>query len=200
MNIPDAVRFYNLHRWRPRKEVAALLVIDMQNYFRETAKEIIVPLAAFTNHCRENGIPVIYTAHGHKDAERDGGLLKEWWHDLIIIGTPEHAIIDEIAPHEGDPVIYKNRYSAFYETVLGEELRNLGIRDLIIAGVMTNLCCETTARDAFVRDFRVFFLADGTATVSPDLHLASLKNLAFGFATITTIKELEGQLEFGMKE
>jgi isochorismate hydrolase len=65
---------------------------------------------------------------------------------------------------------------------------------------MTNLCCETTARDAFVRDFRVFFLADGTATANHDLHLSSLKNLAFGFATITTFGELGEQLGFRIKK
>lgn len=49
---------------------------------------------------------------------------------------------------------------------------------------MTNLCCETTAKDAFVRDCRVFFLADGTSTVDEDFQLATLKNLAYGFATL----------------
>ncbi len=55
---------------------------------------------------------------------------------------------------------------------------------------MTNLCCETTARDAFVRDFRVFFLADGTAASSQEMHLASLINLEFGFAQVKTCKEM----------
>jgi isochorismate hydrolase len=49
---------------------------------------------------------------------------------------------------------------------------------------MTNLCCETTARDAFVRNFRVFFLVDGTSTVSEDFHISTLKNLGYGFATL----------------
>ena len=49
---------------------------------------------------------------------------------------------------------------------------------------MTNLCCETSARDAFVRDFRVFFLVDGASTVNEDFHLATLMNLGYGFATL----------------
>jgi isochorismate hydrolase len=69
-------------------------------------------------------------------------------------------------------------------------LRAKGIQDLIISGVMTNLCCETTARDAFMRDYRVFFLIDGTAIGKEDHHLATLKNLGYGFAYLITCDEL----------
>jgi isochorismate hydrolase len=96
----------------------------------------------------------------------------------------------EIAPLGEDKVVQKNRYSAFYGTDLEEHLRKLGVTDLLIAGVMTNLCCETTARDAFVRDFRVFFLADGTATATQDFQRATLRNLAFGFAYLVTCDQI----------
>jgi isochorismate hydrolase len=89
-----------------------------------------------------------------------------------------------------DIVLPKKRYSAFYETDLEKILRSKGIQDLIISGVMTNLCCETTARDAFMRDYRVFFLIDGTSTGKDDHHLATLKNLGFGFAYLITCDEL----------
>ena len=89
-----------------------------------------------------------------------------------------------------DTVLQKKRYSAFYETDLEKILRAKGIQDLIISGVMTNLCCETTARDAFMRDYRVFFLIDGTATGKEDHHLATLKNLGYGFAYLITCEEL----------
>ena len=191
---------YNLHRWSPRKDETALLVIDMQNYFRELAKEILPPLKSFIEECRENQIPVIYTAHGHIDPEKDGGILKEWWEDLIIFGSYEHKLIAEIAPKEGEKIIAKKRYSAFYKTDLEAYLRGLGIKDVIISGVMTNLCCETTAREAFERDFRVFFLADGTATADQELHTSSLINLAFGFATIYTFEEIREKLGFNTKE
>ncbi len=62
---------------------------------------------------------------------------------------------------------------------------------------MTNLCCETTARDAFMRGYRVFFLIDGTAAGRRDLHLASLKNLGYGFAYLMTCEELIGMLKKG---
>lgn len=59
---------------------------------------------------------------------------------------------------------------------------NMGVKEVIVTGVMTNLCCETTAREAFVKGFRVFFSTDATATSSLELHDASLKNMAYGFA------------------
>jgi isochorismate hydrolase len=68
-------------------------------------------------------------------------------------------------------------------------LHSLGVEDLIIGGVTSNLCCETTARDAFVRDFNVFFLADGTAAADEALHQASLKNIAYGFGRVMGVTE-----------
>ena len=62
---------------------------------------------------------------------------------------------------------------------------------------MTNLCCETTARDAFVQDFKVFFLTDGTATASAEMHRASLTNLAYGFATLLSCRQLAAGLSGG---
>jgi nicotinamidase-related amidase len=86
--------------------------------------------------------------------------------------------------------LQKKRYSAFFQTDLEKFLQLKGIKDLIISGVMTNLCCETTARDAFMRDYRVFFLIDGTATGRSEFHIATLKNLGFGFAYLLTCDEL----------
>ena len=77
-----------------------------------------------------------------------------------------------------DALIDKSCYSAFHNTDLKEGLRVEGIDDLITGGVMTNLCSETTARDAFVCDYRVFFVEDTTAPSNEEFHMASLKNLA----------------------
>jgi isochorismate hydrolase len=63
---------------------------------------------------------------------------------------------------------------------------------LIIGGVMTNLCCETTARSAFTKNFSVVFLSDGTATADEAMHRASLLNLGYGFARVMTCEECEG--------
>ena len=173
---------YSRRKAAPRPGSTALLLIDLQEYFRPLAEPLVPRIAPLLERSRSAGRPVLYTRHGHADPEVDGGLLGEWWSDLIVADSPEAEILPELAPRPDEPVIRKNRYSAFHGTDLDERLRALGITDLLIGGVMTNLCCETTARDAFVRDYRVFFLADGTATASDDLHLASLRNLAFGFA------------------
>jgi nicotinamidase-related amidase len=115
-----------------------------------------------------------------------------WWKDLIIDGTPDSEIHPDVAPLPHEKVVLKHRYSAFYHTDLETVLRVQKIRDVVICGVMTNLCCESTARDAYYRDYRVFFPVDGTATVSEEMHLASLTNLAYGFAVITEVSALIG--------
>jgi nicotinamidase-related amidase len=85
--------------------------------------------------------------------------------------------------------------SGFYNTDLETVLRGLKIEDLVVSGVMTNLCCESTARDAYFRDYRVFVPADGTGTITEEMQLASLLNLAFGFAYVTSSGKLIGQLK-----
>jgi isochorismate hydrolase len=133
---------------------------------------------------------MIFTRHGHKNVLEDGGMLSEWWGDQIDYGSREWEFITSLTPSADDEIIDKNRYSAFHGTVLDDSLKSKNTDELIITGVMTNCCCETTARDAFVRDYRVFFVSDATATVSDELHLASLKNLAFGFSYIVSTKQL----------
>ena len=99
-------------------------------------------------------------------------------------------MINSLKLSDTDEIIDKNRYSVFHGTDLDESLKSRRIDELIITGVMTNCCCETTARDAFVKDYRVFFVSDATATVNDELHVASLKNLAFGFAYIISTEQL----------
>lgn len=168
----------------------ALLVIDLQNYFYRFIQPVLKNIQRVIQSCREKGIPIIFTQHGHTDVTLDGGVLREWWGQVILQGTKDWKFIPEMEIHSGDTIIQKKRYSAFYETDLEKILHGKGIQDLIITGVMTNLCCETTARDAFMRDFRVFFLIDGTATGREDHHLATLKNLGYGFAYLLTCEEL----------
>jgi nicotinamidase-related amidase len=69
-------------------------------------------------------------------------------------------------------------------------LRVLKIEDIVITGIMTNMCCESTARDAYYRDYRVFFTADATGSINEEMHIASLLNLSFGFAYITTAGDI----------
>ncbi len=173
----------NTHDWIPKKGRTAMLLIDLQEYFREIITPILENVMKVIRATREGNLPLFLTQHGHAP-EEDQGILGEWWDDLIIRGSKEANLLAELDINPEDHLIAKSTYSAFHNTDLEEKLRKTGITDLVIGGVMTNLCCETTARDAFVRDFRVFFLADGTSTVNEAFHLATLKNLGYGFATL----------------
>ncbi|HID30515.1 MAG TPA: isochorismatase family protein [Desulfobacterales bacterium] len=181
---------YNFRQARPVPEKTALLVIDMQNYFRVLAGPVLSNVLSLIEACRSRGIRIVFTRHGHREPARDGGMLRTWWGDLIMFGSPEWQLMQELDPSRGEAVIDKTRYSAFFKTSLDEQLRAGRVEDLIVCGVMTNCCCETTARSAFVRDYRVFFVADATATANQELQLATLKNLAYGFAYIAATEEL----------
>lgn len=188
---------YNIRRAWPDPGKAALLVIDMQRYFVQIAEPILENVRSIHNACRLRGIRVVFTRHGHRDIARDGGMLAEWWGDYIQYGAPEWELLEDLSPLDGETVIDKDRYSAFAGTGLDERLRAQGIEQLVITGVMTNCCCETTARDGFDRDYRIFFMADATATMDEELHVASLKTLAYGFAHILNTKGLCGHLGKG---
>jgi nicotinamidase-related amidase len=189
---------YNLHRMKPDPKKSCLLVVDMQNYFLDSRSPTFTPggLAILPNvkklisAFRQRRLPVIFTAHVHKSNRMDGGILGWWWEGMILEGTREAQIHPELPPLPEEKVVFKHRYSAFYDTDLETVLRCLGVSDIIITGVMTNLCCESTARDAYFRDYRVFFVMDGTGTVDEELHLATLKNLAFGFAYVTDTEQM----------
>lgn len=179
----------------PEPKQAALLVIDLQNYFSRIVKPVLGNILRVIQLCRQRGIPILFTQHGHIHPESDGGELIGWWGEVIIRGTEDWRLIPEIKVEPGDVVLPKKHYSAFLETDLNSRLQSKGIKDLIISGVMTNLCCETTARDAFMRNYKVFFLIDGTATGRNDHHLATLKNLGYGFAYLLTCQDLINALE-----
>lgn len=194
-NYLNDIRNYNTRQARPQRGKCALVVVDMQNYFLPLALPIMDKVCSIVEACRLNNVKIYFTRHGHRDSEKDGGMLREWWGDCILYGTREWEIVNALTPSETEPVIDKNRYSAFFGTSLDERLKAGGIEELIITGVMTNCCCETTARDAFMRDYRVFFVSDATATVNEELHLATLKNLAFAFAHILDTESLCRYLE-----
>ncbi|NIM17104.1 MAG: isochorismatase family protein [Candidatus Aminicenantes bacterium] len=185
---------YNIRRGEIRPQKCALLVIDMQNYFDSISRNIQQNLLKIIDTCRANGMRIVFTRHGHKDISKDGGMLAKWWGDCIMYGTPDWQLMPEFTPGEEDLLIDKNRYSAFFNTGLDEKLQAEGIEELIITGVMTNCCCETTAREGFVRDYRIFFVADATATANDDLHLSTLKTLAYGFAHIVSTEEVCKQI------
>ncbi|KAF5955148.1 hypothetical protein HYC85_008004 [Camellia sinensis] len=185
---------FEIRKRNPNPKISVLLVIDMQNYFSSIGKPILSAINTTIDLCRRSSIPVLFTRHRHKSPS-DYGVLGEWWNnDLILDGTPEAELMPELGRKPGDGVVEKNTYSAFRGTGLEERLREMGVEEVIVTGVMTNLCCETTTREAFVRGFRVFFSTDATATASAELHEATLKNMAYGFAYLVDCERLRDGL------
>jgi biuret amidohydrolase len=189
---------FNQHPLKLNKERSALLIVDMQKYFLDPASPtftcgglaILPKVKKLIEAYRQNNRPVIYTCHVHHPDSIDAGIMGWWWKGMCLEGSAESKVHDEIAPLPNEKVILKHRYSAFYNTDLETVLRCQHIEDLVIAGIMTNMCCESTARDAYYRDYRVFFPADGTGSINEEMHVASLLNLAFGFANVTKTSEI----------
>ncbi|XP_034698398.1 nicotinamidase 2-like [Vitis riparia] len=182
---------YDIRKRNPNPKTSVLLVIDMQNYFSSIAKPIIPAITTTIALCRRASIPVIFTRHSHK-SPADHAMLGEWWGgDLILDGTTEAELMSEIGRMPTDKVVEKTTYSAFRGTRLEEYLAERSVEEVIVSGVMTNLCCETTAREAFVRGFRVFFSTDATATATPEMHEATLMNMAYGFAYLVDRDRLD---------
>jgi bifunctional isochorismate lyase/aryl carrier protein len=174
---------------------SALLVLDMQRYFLEptshayipSAKAILSGIQALVQAYSDLGLPIIFTRHINRP--QDSGVMERWWRDLIRADTPLGEIGRELDSSKGI-VIRKSQYDAFYKTTLEEILHKCHVTQVVISGVMTHLCCETTARSAFTRGFEVFFLVDGTATYNAEFHRASLLNLAHGFAILTRVNDI----------
>ncbi len=175
--------------------MSALLILDMQSYFLDqnshafipSAEAIVPGLEILARSYYKNNLPVIFTQH--LNTPQDADSMASWWKDLIKDDDPLSAIIPAF-DFSNRLVLRKSQYDAFYETSLKSLLRKRGVSQVIISGVMTHLCCETTARSAFMRGFEVFFLIDGTATYNEDHHLATLLNLGHGFANLVFVNEI----------
>jgi len=189
---------YTVEHIDPR--TTALIVVDMQNDFVAPGAPLESPAGrAMVPHlnqalacCRQHGIPVIYTAHVHRPGGYDQGLLA---HDArigrgeaLVDGSPGGAIFSEVTPREGEIVISKHRFDAFFGTDLEIILRGLGVTTVVITGVTTENCCQATARGAFFRDFQVIFLSDATATGDyPDLGYGSMSAEEVHRATLVVL-------------
>jgi nicotinamidase-related amidase len=180
---------FNRHEMRLDVPTSALIVVD----FTCGGLAVLPGIARLVAVFRAAGRPVIYTRHVHHPDGIDAGIMGWWWEGMCVEGSPESEVHPDLTPMSDEKVVLKHRYSAFYNTDLETVLRCMGVEDLVITGLMTNLCCESTARDAYFRDHRVFFPADGNGSVNEELHVASLLNLAFG----TTMHEIAGRVASG---
>jgi len=178
---------------------SALLVLDMQIYFFDSDSHAFIPsAAAITPEIRalietykQNNLPVIFTRH--INTPDNAGMMAKWWRDLILADNPHSEIIPELDTAKAI-VIVKSQYDAFYGTALKEMLDSNQVEQLVICGVMTHLCCESTARAAFTRGYEVFFTIDGTATYNEEHQRATLLNLSHGFATLVLAKDIRDKV------
>lgn len=188
----------------PRR--TALLVIDMQNFFiaegapceAPAGRALLPSLNRLVARCRAAGVRVIYTRQRH---DRMNDVYRQLFPahfqadgtPLLAEGSHWHALHPDLAPG-ADLILDKDRYSAFYNTSLEQYLRSHGVENLIIAGVATNVCCESTARDAFFRDFKVLFLSDGNATVTDEMQRGALQSIAMAFGWVVSVADVEAAL------
>jgi bifunctional isochorismate lyase/aryl carrier protein len=174
---------------------ATLLIIDMQQYFLCSNSHAFLPAApaiipninALIAAFKKNNRPLYFTRHANN--AQDAGQMAVWWRELLTRDHPLGKIETTLHFHE-DPIIEKTQYDAFFDTNLESRLLQNSTRQLVIAGVSTHLCCESTARTAFMRGFTVFIAIDGTATWNRELHFASLRGLAHGCAVPVLTSDL----------
>jgi len=189
----------------------ALINVDMQRCFVEgtplaspDGRALLDTINGLIHTCREAGVLVVHTRVWEA---RDGsglGVMAEFSPpfilDLITEGSPAAELHEALDVAPDDLIVDKTRYGAFHGTDLARQLRERGIETVIISGIATNICCETTAREASQHDFRVVFLSDGTATremngvPAQELQRATLASLGMVFTQVATVADVTGQI------
>jgi ureidoacrylate peracid hydrolase len=192
----------------PRR--TAHVVVDLQNGFMEqgapvevpTAREIVPNVNRITKAVRDAGGTIVYLRF-----MTDAGALASWsaFYDYMFSPARREAMTGAFGPdrhhfalwpqldvQESDWIVDKTRFSAFVPGAcdLDERLRSAGIDTLIITGTLTNCCCESTARDAMQRDYRVIFVSDGNGALTDAEHNATLVNMVTLFADVMTTDEV----------
>jgi ureidoacrylate peracid hydrolase len=186
----------------------ALIVIDMQNAFVaegapfETpgAREMIPLLERLIRCAREQQMPIVWTQSDHRPPY--GGLMLRKFpaiakEHVLWQGEPSFAMYpDMIQPREGalEHLIVKHKFDAFFETDLDAILRYHRVDTVIITGTATNACCESTARSAFMRDYKVVFPSDANATFDESMHRATMVNIDLLFGRVLTTEELLAEI------
>lgn len=199
----------------PRR--CALLVVDLQRLFVEGYPPISAPsgltvleaMNKLSATCRELGVQVIYTAHALRADLANMGILEQQFppmaEGMLASGTEAVGMDDRYVIEPGDIYLEKPRFGAFTGTDLELILRGKGIDTVIIGGIATNVCCETTAREANHREFRVVFLSDGTtsgeyadagfgALTAAEVQKATLTIIAYAFGEVTTCDDVASRL------
>ena len=196
----------------------ALLVIDMQNFFVKPghqgevplAREIVPNINRLAADLRRRGGHVVWVRNGTADTRESWSNYHDFLqtperarrrYDAMEIGADgyEYWHLNDIRPE--DAQVAKKRYSAFIHgsSDIERHLRERGIDTLLITGTATNVCCESSARDAMMLNFKVVMVSDGNATHTDDEHNATLSALYGQFADVQTVDEVLQSLERGDK-
>jgi ureidoacrylate peracid hydrolase len=182
-------------------ESCAVVVVDMQNAFAKRgglldlagidisgAQAVVETIRAVLVAARDRGMQVVYLQTGYKPDLSNGGgasspnprketalcLMRarpELAGKLLIEGTWDFQIVEELAPLPGDIVVLKTRYSGFAGTTLDAVLRARDIRNLIFVGIAANVCVESTLRDAYFHEYWPVLVTDGTMQAGPPAAL-----------------------------
>jgi ureidoacrylate peracid hydrolase len=206
----------------------ALVLVDMQNAFASNggmldlagidvsaAGEAVQKAKQLIEAARLASLPIIYLVMGYPpDQSTAGGeespnpqkelalcLMRERPElrgKLLTYGTWDFQIVDELAPAAGDQVLIKPRYSGFYGTALDEVLRSRGIRYLLMAGIASNVCVESTLRDAYFHEYWPVMIEDATMPGGPpEIQQATIYNVETFFGWVTTADEVATALTAG---
>ncbi|RYP42688.1 hypothetical protein DL767_000057 [Monosporascus sp. MG133] len=179
----------------------ALLIIDMQNCFYGMVEEAIPNIKTLHSFFSETARPVIFTQHGHPESDLTppyrNQLVRKWGPDgSIRRGSADWHLIPEIQKLVGDDsdVVDKNTYDAFVNTNMAQLLEDKGVERLVVCGVMTDCCCESTARSAFNRGWETWLVSDACGSATKEQHERSLKSYDFGFGPTRTTREVVAAL------
>jgi ureidoacrylate peracid hydrolase len=186
---------------------AALLIIDMQNYcvgekagvsehFRQSFRETVLPnIQRLQSACRRAGIEVVYSVIENMTRDgRDRSLDYKISGIDVARGSWDAQIVDEIAPGDDEMVFRKTSSNVFISTNIDYVLRNLGVRSLMVAGVMADQCVESAVRDACDLGYLVTLVTDACTTKTAERHKQSLIGIR-GYCRQRTTEELVSEIE-----
>ena len=170
----------------------AMVVVDMINEFCKPGGKMVLPgyeslvpqQSALIAAARASGVPVIFVIDSHRrNMRRDREWLKRTPH--CVENTWATEIIDDLQPQDEDPRVVKHRYSAFFQTDMDLLLKDMMVSQLVVFGVVTNICVRSTVHDAFFHGYDVVVPHDACAATGPREHASTLYDIATHFGTVS---------------